>query len=131
LGRFASSGEPFTGVVADGRVGRVTDLLPEWQDTGIVGLFDDWDVRVAHIGAAVRGGAELSYAESELTRLTPLAPRQLFGAGMNYRKHVVDLMVDSNMHTREEAEAVMDERAASGTPFVFMATPTAVCGPDD
>ncbi|MFL5847058.1 MAG: fumarylacetoacetate hydrolase family protein [Solirubrobacteraceae bacterium] len=131
LGRFAAQGAPFTGVVSGTRVGRLTDLLPGLDDAGIPSLFADWDANVQGIASAIEAGAELPWNESELIRLAPLAPPQLFGAGMNYRKHVVDLMVDKQMSTREEAEAVMDERAASGTPFVFLATPSAICGPDD
>jgi 2-keto-4-pentenoate hydratase/2-oxohepta-3-ene-1,7-dioic acid hydratase in catechol pathway len=50
---------------------------------------------------------------------------------MNYRKHVIDLMVDSGINTRDEAVAIMDERARSGTPLVFAGLPSAICGPDD
>src|SRR3954453_8947714 len=131
LGRFVASGELFTGVVSAGRVARLVDLLDGSQDTGVASLFEEWDANVERISAALQAGAELPWAESELQRLAPVEPRQLFCAGMNYRKHVVELMVDEGMHSREEAEAMMDERAASGTPFVFVATPGAICGPDD
>ncbi len=59
---------------------------------------------------------------------------------MNYRTHVVQLFVDQGEGSRpgmtaeeirEEAERMMDERAASGVPFVFAGLPTAICGPDD
>jgi 2-keto-4-pentenoate hydratase/2-oxohepta-3-ene-1,7-dioic acid hydratase in catechol pathway len=131
LGRFVASGEPFTGVVADGRVGRVADLLPGCDGGGIEALFDDWDANVERIRVALDAGAKLEWEEDQLSRLAPVAPRQLFCAGMNYRKHVVELMVDEGLRSRAEAEAMMDERAASGTPFVFVATPAAMCGPDD
>ena len=131
LGRFVAAHETFTGVIAGGRVGRLSDLLPTANGAGLTALFEDWDANVERIGAALEAGTELPWEESELTRLAPVQPRQLFCAGMNYRKHVVDLMVDEGMHSREEAEAMMDERAASGTPFVFVATPSAICGPDE
>src|SRR4051812_9222090 len=130
LGRFVTDGDPFTGVVAGGRVGRVAALLHDWHDNGIESLFADWDANVGSIGTALATEGDLTWDEAELIRLAPLQPRQLFGAGMNYRKHVVDLMVDKEKWTREDAEAAMDERAASGTPFVFVATPAAICGPD-
>src|SRR3954447_7748513 len=132
LGRFvAELGEPFAGVMSGGRVGRLADILPAANGAGITALFEDWDANVERIDVALEAGSELPWKESELTRLAPVEPRQLFCAGMNYRKHVVELMVDEGMHSREEAEAMMDERAASGTPFVFVATPGAICGPDD
>jgi 2-keto-4-pentenoate hydratase/2-oxohepta-3-ene-1,7-dioic acid hydratase in catechol pathway len=131
LGRFVTQGEPFTGVVAGARVGRLSEMLPGWRDGGIEALFADWQANVERIASALEANPELRWDESGLTRLAPLDPLQLFGAGMNYRKHVVDLMIDKEMCSREEAEKVMDERAASGTPLVFVATPTAICGPDD
>src|SRR3954452_10270558 len=131
LGRFVAAEEPFIGVVADGCVGRLVDILPTLNGAGLTELFEDWDANVERIGAALEAAPELEWTESELARLAPVEPRQLFCAGMNYRKHVVDLMIDEGMHSREEAEAMMDERRASGTPFVFLAAPSAICGPDD
>ena len=131
LGRFVAHGEPFTGVVAGGRVGRLSELLPQSHDAGIEALFADWHSNLERIDSALERAPDLDWDESELTRLAPVNPPQLFGAGMNYRKHVVELMVDQQVCSREEAEAIMDERALSGTPFVFVAAPAAICGPDD
>src|SRR3954447_26905729 len=108
IGRFVAQGEPFTGVVSDGRVGRLTELLPEWNESGVAGLFDDWDANIEQIDSALSGGVALPWVEADLARLAPVDPRQLFCAGMNYRKHVVDLMVDNDMASRDEAVAVMD-----------------------
>jgi 2-keto-4-pentenoate hydratase/2-oxohepta-3-ene-1,7-dioic acid hydratase in catechol pathway len=132
LGRFANGGGPFTGVVASGRVAPVADLLPHWTDSGIEGLLAGWDDHVAALRERVAADpAALRHDETTLRRLAPVTPRQLLGAGMNYRKHVIDLMVDSGINTRDEAAAIMDERARSGTPLVFAGLPSAICGPDD
>src|SRR3954471_22316482 len=90
FGRFANGGDPFTGVVADGRVAAVTDLLPGWDETGIEGLLPRWDEQVDRLRGLAGDPAALRWDEGQLRRLAPIAPRQLLGAGMNYRKHVVD-----------------------------------------
>ncbi|MGC2419694.1 MAG: fumarylacetoacetate hydrolase family protein, partial [Candidatus Acidiferrales bacterium] len=67
-------------------------------------------------------------------------PRQVFCAGANYRKHVIDLIVDQGVTTdgnlsreerRAQAAKMMDERAAHGAPFVFSKPPSAITGPYD
>jgi 2-keto-4-pentenoate hydratase/2-oxohepta-3-ene-1,7-dioic acid hydratase in catechol pathway len=132
FGRFANGGDPFTGVVAGGRVAAVADLLDGWADSGVDGLLGDWDAHVERLRRAIAADPTvLGHAEDELRRFAPVAPRQLLGAGMNYRKHVIDLMVDSGLNTRDEAAAIMDERARSGTPLVFAGLPSSICGPDD
>ena len=77
---------------------------------------------------------------ASLRRLPPVEPRQLLAAGLNYRTHVIDLMVDQRVGSRPdmgveeiraEATAIMDERADRGVPFLWVGLPTSVCGPDD
>jgi 2,4-didehydro-3-deoxy-L-rhamnonate hydrolase len=67
-------------------------------------------------------------------------PRQVFCAGANYRKHVIDLIVDqpssadknlSRDERRARAAEYMDERAAHGAPFVFSKPASAITGPYD
>lgn len=67
-------------------------------------------------------------------------PRQVFCAGANYRKHVIDLIVDRGVTTddnlsreerRAQAAKMMDERAAHGAPFVLSKPPSAITGPYD
>jgi len=135
LGHFVDGGERFTGIVADGTVARVADLLDGWSDAGIDALFEDWDAHIAALGEHVDTLATRTdlpiWPEAALERLAPVVPRQLFGAGMNYRTHVVELMVDSGLNTREEAMAIMDERAQSGVPLVWAGLTSSICGPDD
>ncbi len=67
------------------------------------------------------------------------APRQIFCAGANYRKHVIDMMKDrfrpegADKMTAEELQAYgekrMDERTANGEPFFFSKMTTCVHGP--
>src|SRR3954447_12014405 len=100
LGRFEGDRGPFTGVVVDGRVAAVSELLDGWADRGIEELLNDWDAHVRSLEARLSAGAELPWDEADLRRHAPLMPRQLLGAGMNYRTHVIDLMVDSGAGSR-------------------------------
>ena len=69
------------------------------------------------------------------------APRQVFCTGANYRQHVIGLMlgdpdmrgvgreaVNDPAELRKLAEATMDERAAGGTPYVFLRLPNTLIG---
>jgi 2-keto-4-pentenoate hydratase/2-oxohepta-3-ene-1,7-dioic acid hydratase in catechol pathway len=65
-------------------------------------------------------------------------PDNLLGAGANYRKHVIELIVDSGaggvQHLSKEerrayGEKEMDARAASGKPFVWVGLRSAIAGP--
>jgi 2-keto-4-pentenoate hydratase/2-oxohepta-3-ene-1,7-dioic acid hydratase in catechol pathway len=76
----------------------------------------------------------------------PVAPRQILQCGANYRSHVVGIVMaerraDESMtghnsdvpedEVRAWAEAMMDERARTGSPYVFTGLPSALCGPHD
>lgn len=78
-------------------------------------------------------------AEPELTALPPVRPGQIIQAGANYRTHVMDLAVKhAELHegrteeqVRAETAAMMDRRAAEGTPYLFLGLPSAIAGPYD
>lgn len=111
---------PVVAVVAESgvhvlRAGTVEDLLPAWDDT--CDRVERW---LATAPATVEPRAEQV--------LVPLAAPQIFQAAANYRQHVIDLMVASprpehrnagEAERRAFATALMDRRAASGTPTVF------------
>jgi len=68
------------------------------------------------------------------------APRQIFCSGANYRKHVIDLIIDQDSpenagmdreQRRTYATQLMDRRAASGKPFVFNKCVSTITGPFD
>ncbi|WP_107430377.1 fumarylacetoacetate hydrolase family protein, partial [Streptomyces bobili] len=69
----------------------------------------------------------------------PVAPRQVFQSGANYRQHVIDLHVahrapgDDRPEEERRAEAadIMDRRAAEDLPYVFIGLPSAITGPYD
>jgi 2,4-diketo-3-deoxy-L-fuconate hydrolase len=66
-------------------------------------------------------------------------PRQVFCTGANYRKHVVDLTLDMGVGPkgldrdglRKWAEEMMDERAATGLPYVFTKPVSTIAGARD
>ena len=76
---------------------------------------------------------------SGLRMAAPAEPRQIFQAGADYRSHVAEIIVSgrepgdtrSDDELRRVAEALMDERARTGTPFFFSGLPAAMCGPAD
>jgi len=77
---------------------------------------------------------------AQLQVAAPIDPRQIFCSGANYRKHVVDLIVDqlgpetetmTLAERRAHGEKIMDARAANGKPFVFTKLPSSLTGPFD
>ena len=148
LGRFrADNGEEFSGVVIGPDVVPLRSLLPASGDVG--SLLADWTAARKLLGAAVdeavagRQVAPAARRADELTPLAPLIPGQIFQSGANYKTHVVDLMVAAAAEkaggggpadpaeVRRLATALMEERAAHGTPYVFVGLASAICGPRD
>jgi 2,4-didehydro-3-deoxy-L-rhamnonate hydrolase len=147
LGRFrADSGAEFGGVVIGPDVVPLRSLLP---DTGDIGsLLRDWTANAKRLDVAVdqavagQDRPAAAIRADELAPLAPHAPGQIFQSGANYKTHVVDLMVAAaaekvgsapadREQARQRATALMEERAAHGTPYVFIGLPSAVCGPAD
>jgi len=138
--RAAAAGAAFTGLVCGERVldisalGTVNDLLADW-DASLA--------RLADLAATARG----DWTDvAELDVRCPVAPAQILQCGANYRSHVVDIVMaerraDSSRtghnsdipeaEVRAWAEAMMDQRAREGTPYVFAGLPSALTGPRD
>ena len=135
-------GPAFTGLVRGDRVrdvsalGTVNDLLAAW-DASLATL--------AELAAAA--GSDGDWADlADLNVRCPVAPRQILQCGANYRSHVVDIVMaerradesatghnsDVPEHeVRGWAEAMMDDRAKTGSPYVFTGLPSALAGPYD
>lgn len=154
LGRFrAADASVFAGVVAGDMVVRLDALTaPRPGVSGVQDidrLFGTWDEQIERLAERVtslreRGpGGTLAGAlhhRAELAALSPVRPAQVFQSGANYRAHVIELLVaqqaddrpgETEAGRRARAAAIMDERAATGTPYVFAGLPTAICGPYD
>jgi 2-keto-4-pentenoate hydratase/2-oxohepta-3-ene-1,7-dioic acid hydratase in catechol pathway len=138
----AGPGDVFTGLVRGDRVrdvsalGTVSDLLA------------DWETALGRLGELAETGDDTSdwTALDGLDVRCPVAPAQILQCGANYRSHVVDIVMaerlaDESMtghnsdvpagEVRAWAEAMMDERAATGSPYVFAGLPSALTGPCD
>jgi 2-keto-4-pentenoate hydratase/2-oxohepta-3-ene-1,7-dioic acid hydratase in catechol pathway len=148
-------GPSFTGLVRGDRVrdvsalGTVNDLLDDW-DASLATLAElaadggtDAGTDPGPAGAA-DGGDWTDVADLDVC--CPVAPRQILQCGANYRSHVVDIVMAERradqsvtghnsdvpeQEVRAWAEAMMDERARTGSPYVFTGLPSALTGPDD
>lgn len=133
LGTFAADrADPFPGLATGD---RVTDLRPHFGErVTVLALLQDWDrslTRLSELSGAVRG---LPLADLEI--LPPINPPGAFlCAGANYRMHIIEMRTanavaagNDGEQARAEATRAMDERAATGVPFVFAGWPGAVVG---
>lgn len=147
LGRFrCAGGPPFASVVLDEQVVALHALDPErWgDDTSIQDLLEDWDAELAALKEAVRrlpsvpGGAAVETLET----LAPVPhPRQIFCAGANYGRHVVEMVMTlgaspdtdgmDEAGRRAYAEALVERQRREAEPYIFMKPVTTVAGPDD
>ncbi|ABG05177.1 fumarylacetoacetate (FAA) hydrolase [Rubrobacter xylanophilus DSM 9941] len=148
LGTFEHGGLAFPGLVLEG--GRVVDLSRTEVPGASVASFrsvrqilEGWEANRAALAAFARHGAADAHDLADLRVLPPVEPVQILQSGANYHRHVVDLIVaearagNPRMTPEEEAEVrragerLMDERAERGEPYLFLGSPTALCGPYD
>jgi 2-keto-4-pentenoate hydratase/2-oxohepta-3-ene-1,7-dioic acid hydratase in catechol pathway len=141
IGTFAApDGRAFAGLVLDGRVTSLERRLGEGAT--IRSLLEDWDRSLERLAQVARALTPTD-CEHSLDQLRPLPPvqppGQLFQAGANYRQHLVQLMsaADERMHHLMSAEErqreleLLDQRAASGAPYVFVGVPYSLAGARD
>src|SRR3954454_6555290 len=112
LGTFSRAGAParFPGLVVGD---RVLDLSPAASTRD---LLADWDAALPALSARAGDPAGEWLEAAELLAHPPAEPRQVVQAGMNYRTHVIDLVVAhaapddprSPAEIRAEAAARMD-----------------------
>jgi len=160
LGTFSCEGGPrFVGVVLGEHVIALDELAPLLGARGISSdacgslqnLLDVWPrafPALQEVVRAMQGGGAPGTAGHNRVPLEKLRvhapipkPGTIYCSGANYKKHVAELIVahQSNEQTRgmslEEKRAfamsLMDRRAESGTPFVFVKPQSSVTGPFD
>ena len=150
-------GRPFAAIVVNERVLSLVSALPYLRRHGlelsatssVLELLTRWTHNFAVLQRLAQALAndrdpELEHAALPVTavHLHPPVdlPRQVFCSGANYKKHVIELHVAQTFHknegmSREERLAagtkMMDERAATGTPFFFCKAQSTITGPYD
>jgi 2,4-diketo-3-deoxy-L-fuconate hydrolase len=158
LGTFSIAGAPtFPGLVMGERVVALNALVPVCKRLGhelrspdsLLSLLDEWQLNenalcqaAEYLADHAETLARLSAPLGVLAVHAPLEqPRQIFCSGANYRKHVIDLIVDQARDpevqgmSREQrlvyAQNLMDERGANGTPYIFSKAWSSITGPFD
>jgi 2-keto-4-pentenoate hydratase/2-oxohepta-3-ene-1,7-dioic acid hydratase in catechol pathway len=159
LGTFLQAGgRKFTGLVMQDRVTPLVALarlgagadphaehsLAALLDSSLLELLENWEHNlktIDRLAAKAASDPGLAWLPVSSLRVHPPVdlPRQIFCTGANYRKHVVDMTIDSNVGPeglsgaalRRWAEDMMDERAARGEPYVFTKPVSAVAGAFD
>jgi 2-keto-4-pentenoate hydratase/2-oxohepta-3-ene-1,7-dioic acid hydratase in catechol pathway len=138
--RRPAGGPSFAGLLREDRVldlsalGTMSDLLA------------DWDTALGRLAELAQSPASAWTGLAGLEVGCPVAPGQILQCGANYRQHVVDIVMaerraeeSTTGHNRDVpedevrawAEQLMDERAATGAPYVFAGLPSALTGPYD
>jgi 2,4-diketo-3-deoxy-L-fuconate hydrolase len=159
LGTFSVAGcRPFPGLLMGQRVISLSALRTAFRTSSlqvsrcvsILGLLEEWESNFAALqeiaASIICGKAEelqQQFCPVDQVRVhAPIPePRTLYCSGANYKKHVVDLIIAHQEQpatqdmTPEQKRAwgmkLMDERAAGGTPFVFIKPQSSVTGPFD
>ncbi|MER7673209.1 fumarylacetoacetate hydrolase family protein [Kitasatospora sp. NPDC096128] len=139
VGTFeAPGGGAFPGLVVRDRVLDLRAALAG-APGDVRALLEDWAASLAELAALAADPAQDWQALDALRVHAPVAPRQVFQSGANYRRHVIDLEVAhraaddprTEEQARAEIAALMDRRAAEDLPYVFIGLPSAITGPYD
>jgi 2-keto-4-pentenoate hydratase/2-oxohepta-3-ene-1,7-dioic acid hydratase in catechol pathway len=149
LGTFSNNDAvTYPGIVIDERVIKLADLGRDDKSiafaTSVLDLLEDWGSTFNAINQLLET-ANIDNIDSvplaELKVHPPInLPRQVFCSGANYRKHVIDFIVDTAPEEtdgmdREQrliyATEMMDKRAATGSPYIFQKSLSCVVGAYD
>jgi 2,4-diketo-3-deoxy-L-fuconate hydrolase len=143
VGTFSAAGRPaFPAIAVRNGVIPLAALGGDFaRCTSVLELFADWD----RAFAAMREGIDWVAANDRIAHNglkvhAPLLPRQIFCTGANYRQHVLELLAAqaspetaalSAEERRAYAAKMMDARLATGHPYAFCKTISAITGPHD
>jgi 2-keto-4-pentenoate hydratase/2-oxohepta-3-ene-1,7-dioic acid hydratase in catechol pathway len=144
LGTFSLAADtPFPGLVWKEKVIPFSAVPALVSADSILSLLEHWEANFAVLQAAAVALEEAdAFSLKQINVLPPVhLPRQVFCSGANYKKHVIELIVDEgggpmteNMTTEERrawAAKMMDERAATGVPYMFSKPVSVVTGAYD
>lgn len=147
LGTFShGDGARFPGLIINDKVAPLAELasvlggIEPQAAASILSLLEQWDSNLPALnriaGDALASGVQWHAIDTLQLHAPVDLPRQIFCTGANYRKHVVDMTIDSGVGPdgldreglQRWAENMMDERAAHGEPYVFTKPVSAVAG---
>ena len=144
LGTFSQAGgQPFPGLVLAENAIPLHTISALTKADSILALLENWDANFATLQSAVPSLGKANALPLHQLKIHPPVnlPRQVFCSGANYKKHVIDLIVDEgggpaseNMTTEERrawATKMMDERAATGDPYMFSKPVSVITGAYD
>jgi 2-keto-4-pentenoate hydratase/2-oxohepta-3-ene-1,7-dioic acid hydratase in catechol pathway len=144
LGTFSlAGGAPFPGLALNESVTPVSAIPALAQADSILSQLEDWEPNFAALQAAADSLPEAAALPLAQLKVHPPVnlPRQIFCSGANYKKHVIELIVDEgggpmteSMTTEERrawATKMMDERAANGSPYMFTKPVSVITGGHD
>ena len=154
----ATGAAPFPGLVLEEDVIPISAFIPQLAAEGVAptacdsvqSLLDDWarvfpalERTVRGVRAGIHAAAARERVPLERLRVHAPIPKPgtIYCSGANYKKHVAELIVAQQNDERTRgmslpekrawAMALMDRRAADGTPFIFVKPQSAVTGPFD
>lgn len=140
--RAVGAGTPFSAVVLGDCAIALTGIaaFPGVAGRTVGALLDAWDEALPELRSVAASNGQRLPLET-LIPVAPWVPRQIICTGANYRKHVIELMVDQKIDSGESdrsdedrrirAAKMMDDRIANGEPYAFAKLPSAVTGPRD
>ncbi|GGG26911.1 hydrolase [Rhodococcoides trifolii] len=137
LGTFDAGDGPFPGIVIDENIHDIT-AFTDYASTDEV--LQDWPRAFDRLAAEADAPSTPPTAASAVRTLPPVARAgQIYGAGANYREHVIQMSVAHKLGTEglseaalaEEAARDIDERKANGEPYVWTGVPSAISGAYD
>ncbi|SHM23074.1 fumarylacetoacetate hydrolase family protein [Cryptosporangium aurantiacum] len=134
LGTVSAAGRPFPALVVDDRVLDLSFVAPS-----VRAVLQQWETAYPLLTTLAEDPTQAWQPLEGLTVHAPVEPGQIFQCGANYRTHVIDLAIAHRAaddprpidEHRAEIGAMMDRRAESGTPYLFLGLPSAVTGPYD
>jgi 2-keto-4-pentenoate hydratase/2-oxohepta-3-ene-1,7-dioic acid hydratase in catechol pathway len=134
LARFRDGDAIALGLVAAERIHTLTAVELGAADLNAFLEGADW-ARLRALATSLPDDAWQSVSDVTLT--APVAPRQVLQTGANYREHVIQLVASGLTNggldpaaAKEKAAQMMDERAATGSPYFFIGLPACVVGDD-
>lgn len=142
LATLRRGGETFPAVVKGEHVLPLVDF-PGLKGDDLLSILGAWSDNLVVLEQAAGTIDSQSPLLADFSIELPYRPGQVFCTGANYKKHVVGLIMgdptmrapgdeaNSDEERRAKAEAMMDERAKSALPYVFLKLPSCAIGPED